>query len=68
MKCQSDYGAETDAVLRQADVCYDEWWDEEPEEIIAAARREWEEDDSGLIVMNEIRKRGFSEVGEQAGV
>jgi hypothetical protein len=68
MKCQSDYGPEADAVLRQADVCYDEWWEDEYGEIMASSKMEWEEDDADLIVKDEMRKRGFVEVGEQAGV
>jgi hypothetical protein len=69
MKCQSDYGAETDALLRQADVCFDEWWDDEPHEMMKLFDPEAEEEqESTVIVKDEIRKRGFVDVGEEAGV
>jgi len=65
MKCQSDYDSEIDGLLRQADDCFEEWWEGEapnPEDLSKMAR---EEDESALVVKREVRKRGLFEVGEE---
>jgi hypothetical protein len=68
MKCQSEFGTETDDLLRQADDCTEDWWDgEAPKGKEQLAKRQ-EEDDSGLIVKREVRKRGLDEGSEEAGV
>jgi hypothetical protein len=66
MKCQSDYDAETDALLRQADDCMDEWWEGEPPKSEEPPRMAREEDESTVIVKREVRKRGLLEVDEEA--
>jgi hypothetical protein len=66
MKCQSDYDAETDALLRQADDCMKEWWEGEPPKSEEPSRMAREEDESTLIVKKEVRKRGLLEVDEEA--
>lgn len=67
MKSQSDYDTETDALLRQADDCMEEWWEgDEPSKFEESTRTAKEEEESILIVKREVRKRGLSEVGENA--
>jgi len=66
MKCQSDYDAETETLLRQADDCVDEWWEGKPQDSEKPRRMAGEEDDPTLIVKKEVRKRGLIEVNEEA--
>jgi hypothetical protein len=66
MKCQSDYDAETDTLLRQADDCVAEWWEGEPPKSEEPPRMAGEEDEPTQIVKNEVRKRGLLEVEEEA--
>ena len=66
MKCQSDYDAETDALLRQADECVAEWWEGEPTESEEPSKKAREGDESTQIVKSEVRKRGLLEVEEEA--
>jgi hypothetical protein len=68
MKCQSDYGTETDALLRQADECTEEWWEDEPRKGEEPLMRGLEEADSAQIVEREIRRRGLVEASEEDGV
>jgi len=67
MKCQSDYDADTDTLLRQANDCLEEYWQGEPPKNGEASTMPREEDESSLIVKREVRKRGFVEVAEEAG-
>jgi hypothetical protein len=66
MKCQSEYGTETDALLTQADECTEVWWEDEPTKQGQTVKQALEEDPS-LIVKREVRKRGLSEVSEDTG-
>ncbi len=66
MKRQSNYDTETDALLRQAEECIEEWWEGEPAESEEPSRMAREEDESTLVVRREVRKRGLFEVGEEA--
>lgn len=68
MKCQSDYGTETDALVRQADECTEEWWDEEHRKGEEPLTKGLEDDESALIVKREMRKRGLDEVSEEGGL
>jgi hypothetical protein len=68
MKCQSDYDAKTDALLRQADECVEEWWEGEPQKPEEEPKMASEEEDPTLIVRREVRKRGLVEVSEGTGV
>ena len=61
MKCQSEYGTEVDAILTQADVCLEEWWEGEPPKAEDCKTRNEEEELSTLIVEREVRKRGLNE-------
>lgn len=67
MKCQSDYGTETDALLRQADDCTEEWWEDAPRKEGEPVMKGLEDDESALIVKREVRKRGMVEVGQEDG-
>ena len=66
MKCQSDYDAETDVLLRQSDDCMEEWWEGEPLKSDEPSRMAREDEESILIVKGEVRKRGLLEVDEEA--
>lgn len=66
MKRQSDYDTETDALLRQAVDCIENWWEGEPPKSEEPSRMAREEDESTLVVRREVRKRGLFEVGEEA--
>ena len=68
MKCQSEYGTKTDALLTQTDQCVEEWWQDEVQEQKEPSRKAFMEDESALIVKRELRKRGLEVVSEQAGV
>lgn len=70
MKCQSEYGTETDALLTQADECTEEWWEDEAKKDKEASMKasEEEEEDSALIVKREARKRGLVDVNDDAGL
>jgi hypothetical protein len=70
MKCQSDYDAETNSLLSQADQCIEEWWrddlqdQKEPQKGALVG----DEDVPTLIVKSEVRKRGLVEVNEESGL
>jgi len=66
MKCRSDYDAETDTLLRQADDCMEEWWEGEPPKSEEPSKMAREEEDFTLIAKRELRKRGLLEVDEDA--
>jgi hypothetical protein len=68
MKCQSDFSAETDALLTQADECLEEWWEGDTQQTEEPSEKMWDEDDPALIVTREARKRGLIHEGEAAGV
>jgi hypothetical protein len=68
MKCQSDYDAESDALLRQADECVEDWWEGEPQKADEPSKMAGEEDESTLIVKREIRRRGLLEDSEETQV
>jgi hypothetical protein len=68
MKCQTDFGAETDVLLNQADECLEEWWEGEPQPANEPSKKVWEEVDSGLIARQEVRKRGLDRVAQEGGV
>jgi len=65
MRCQSDYDTEIDALLRQADDCFEEWWEDEPPRSEQSSKMARGEDESILIVNREVRKRGLFEVCEE---
>jgi hypothetical protein len=67
MKCQSEYGTEADAILSQADVCVEEWWDGEPPKAQDCRTNADEEEVSTLIVEREVRKRGLHEANVETG-
>jgi hypothetical protein len=67
MKCQSEYGTEVDAILSQADVCVEDWWEGEPSRAAEPQAKGGEEELSTLIVEREVRKRGLHEANAQAG-
>ncbi|MBI5249819.1 MAG: hypothetical protein HY912_10005 [Desulfomonile tiedjei] len=68
MKCQSDYGTETDALVRQADECTEQWWEDELRKGEEPLTKGLEDEESALIVKREMRKRGLAEVSEEGGV
>jgi hypothetical protein len=68
MKCQSDYDAENDALLRQADECVEDWWEGEPQKPDEPSKMAGEEDESTLIVKREVRRRGLLEDSEETHV
>ena len=61
MKCQSEYGTEEEAILSQADVCLEEWWEGEPPKAADCKTGNEEEEVSTMIVEREVRKRGLHE-------
>jgi hypothetical protein len=68
MKCQTDFGAETDILLNQADECLEEWWEDKPQPANEPSKKVWDEVDSGLIARQEVRKRGLDQVAQEGGV
>jgi hypothetical protein len=68
MKCQSDYGTETEALVRQADECTEEWWEDELRKGGEPLIKGSEDDESALIVKREMRKRGLDVVSEEGGL
>lgn len=68
MKCQSEYGTEVDAILSQADVCVEEWWEGEPPKASVSETKHDEEELSTLIVDREVRKRGLHEANMEPGI
>lgn len=68
MKCQSDFSAETDVLLNQADECVEEWWEGGPQQAKEPPKKVCdEEDDPALIVKREVRKRGLIEENVTTG-
>jgi hypothetical protein len=67
MRCQSDYDAETNALLRQTDVCVEEWWEGEPRKLEEHLKTGGDEDPAS-IVKREVSRRGLAEVDEGTGV
>jgi hypothetical protein len=70
MKCQSDYDAETNSLLSQADQCIEEWWRDELQDQKEPQKGALvgDEDVPTLIVKSEVRKRGLVEVNEESGL
>jgi hypothetical protein len=67
MKCQTDFGAETDVLLNQADECLEEWWEGKPKPHNEPSEKVWDEADSAFIAKQEVHKRGLDQVGEVGG-